>query len=170
MPFYDPFYSAQMGQDNEISSFNVMYEEGEELPQHKECPNSEDIYSSFAASNVSNNGQPPMSHSNSDYDQMPATGSYESRSLVCVDYPNHSRQSEGKSDQNGNWNHDDGERNEEGLISSPASSFSIPPLDFGEVGSNITNYENVHNNAITSTSLDFAVPSASTFAQSTYDE
>jgi hypothetical protein len=170
MSFYPLFYPTQMGQDNDISSPNVFCEESEEL-SHKECSDGEENYSSLTVNIPSNNDETSILHPTSPYDETPATETFGSQSSSnCMGYFDSSRSGEGASNETGNSSHHIGEHNKGGLMSSTASPFCIPPFDIGEGVLNVTGYENLHNYAMTSTSLDFAAPTPSTFTQSTHDE
>ena len=170
MSFYPLFYPAQMGQDNDISFFNVFCEESGEL-SHKECSDGEEIYSSLTVNITGNNGKTSISHPTSPYDETPAAETFESQSPSnSTKHFDPSRSGEGVSNETGNSSHHIGEHDESGLMSSTASPFCIPPFDIGVGVLNVTDYENVHNYAMTSTSLDFAEPTPSTFTQSTHDE
>jgi hypothetical protein len=158
-----------MGQDNDISSFNVLCEESGEM-SHKECPD-EQIYSSLTVNITGNNSETSISHPTSPYDETPVAETFGSQSSSnCMGYFNPSRSGEGASNETGNSSHHIGEHNKGGLMSNTASSFYIPSFDIGEGALNVTDYENVHNYAMTSTSLDSTAPTPSTFTQTTHDE
>lgn len=161
MPLYPFFNLAQMDPDSFLPPVGEFFDESGETVQV--CPLEGDEYLNLAATTANNSGMVSASYP-SPYAESPPTEIFETQLSDCSNSLasfNNRGYEEGWFDNAEPWTDRGGEF--DAGISMPTTNLNAQHLDTGQYPSNETSYEINHGYSMTSTTLESALSTPSTF-------